>query len=363
MAPPRQYNDVFELLIIFFSELKDKIMSAATYISTELQTFLNRISESIRVTFLYISEHPELKRCMIKYSAIYLSIIFAFFILYYASVDPNALSSKYYVYFFCLLIPLALVFMYAFPLITSKTQTQSAVMIITLAVLFLLVGFYSLSTFSKTGFAVSGYLITIILIAIITCGLAIFFYIFNNYLKSLPGWTGFLTYLIFYIPCLLIQFLEYLNNEFRMTTNIVYLLFLLEIVFVLSYLYVPYLVDSIVNANGIILLDKTAFLDIPQQISHTDIFKDTTMNNYSIINGGKPTNNFRQNYAISMWIYLNPQPSNYSAYAKETTIFRYGNDILDLSGGKPLITYINNIKDPKQKDKYIFYFTMIIFYF
>jgi len=104
-------------------------------------------------------------------------------------------------------------------------------------------------------------------------------------------------------------------------------------------------------------LEKTAFLDIPQQISHTDIFKDTTMNNYSIINGGKLTNNFRQNYAISMWIYLNPQPSNYSAYAKETTIFRYGNDILDLSGGKPLITYINNIKDPKQKDKYIFYFT------
>jgi hypothetical protein len=55
-----------------------------------------------------------------------------------------------------------------------------------------------------------------------------------------------------------------------------------------------------------------------------------------------------------MWIYLNSQPSNYSAYSKETPIFDFGN-------GKPKITYYNdkstNNSIDDEKDKIIVYFT------
>ena len=60
---------------------------------------------------------------------------------------------------------------------------------------------------------------------ILAVGLALFFYVFSNYLKSFTGWGGFIVYFLFYIPCLLLSFVQYVINEFKLTTSPVLILF------------------------------------------------------------------------------------------------------------------------------------------
>jgi hypothetical protein len=134
-----------------------------------------------------------------------------------------------------------------------------------------------------------------------------------------------------------------------MTTNIIYILFFIEIISVLLYFYYPQLIDLIYRKDGIVLLEKLRYLDIPTVLTGTDLLTmmETDSNN--------TTNQvFRKEYGISMWVYINPQPPNYIAYSKETPIFCYGNG----KSGKPLITYYNNIEgESEKKDKLLFYFS------
>lgn len=311
-------------------------------ITNTMAQFRAQINDIITV----IKSDPEIQQYMIKYGIIYLTIFLAMALLYTATTDPTALTSRTYVYAFAIIIPIIFTITYIIPFVNAPTKNWSALMIILLTITFFIVGAYSMSTFSLFTFQISSYIINFILLCILIVALAIFFYIFNNYLKTLPGWLGFISYFIFYIPCLLIQFVQYVRNEFRMTTNPVFILFVIEILFILTYLYLPLLVDFSINRNETILLKGNAFLDIPQTIASSDQFKNTDVDPRKPMGSGDLIT-YRSSYAISMWIYLNIQPELVS---KETTIFDYGN-------GKPKITYINNPRNDTQKDKYIFYFT------
>lgn len=179
-------------------------------------------------------------------------------------------------------------------------------------------------------------------------GLAIFFYMFSNQLKSQTGWFGFIVNLLFYIPCLLIDFTKYLEKEFQTTTHVIYILFIIEIVLILLYIYLSTFVNYIVTKDNIPLLEKAAFLDNELIIANSEQLKFPQPIHKSVTTFTNPV--YRTNYAFSMWIYLNPLAPSNAGYAKETTIFNYGE-------GKPKITYFNNTTDSKEKDKYIIYFT------
>lgn len=174
-------------------------------------------------------------------------------------------------------------------------------------------------------------LITLILIV----ALAIGFYYFGSYLKTASGisrQTRFYIYLLFYIPCLFIDFAKYITDELRITSKPVYILFVLEAIFVLLYFYLPKLVNKITNQDSITLLPNVAWLDRKTELANSDLLVMKDVNNPS-----SKEDIFRKNYAISMWIFLNNEPSNYSAYNKESNIFNYGN-------GMPRITYMNNVE-------------------
>jgi hypothetical protein len=130
-----------------------------------------------------------------------------------------------------------------------------------------------------------------------------------------------------------------------MTTNEIYVLFVVEIVLILIYLYVPKLVSRIIQKDGIDLLADSAFLDIKKVIGNSDQMK---IPDDGIFNIQQPT--FRREYSLSMWVYLNTQSPSFMAYSRETPIFDYGN-------GKPKVVYFNNTSDPNHRDKIIVYFT------
>ena len=173
----------------------------------------------------------------------------------------------------------------------------------------------------------------------IACTLtAMFLYYEGKHLKhaadtSRP--TRWFVSFLFYIPCLLLDFANYVVNEFKMTSSPVYVLFLIQVFLVTLYFLIP-LLSSKFNTSSLALLPRYAYLDMGRTIATAD--------DLQMVDPNSTTNNkiFRKNYAISMWVYLNIQPPTFAVYSGETEIFNYG--------GKPRITYINNTKNLGDKD-------------
>jgi hypothetical protein len=58
---------------------------------------------------------------------------------------------------------------------------------------------------------------------------------------------------------------------------------------------------------------------------------------------------YREDFAISMWTYIDPQPDNYSAYNSESNVFTFADNT-------PRITYYNIPDDIKNRNKLVFYY-------
>ena len=233
------------------------------------------------------------------------------------------------------------------------TVILAGIIFISIAVLIYLYASVDIKTF-----ATFSYFSSIILVLIGIVGLSIFFYMLSNWLKSFTGWIGFFVNFIFYIPCLLISFVYYLINEFKLTTSPVLILFFIELFLLLSYLYIPDLVNYISNKDGV-LLHNTQTLN-NGDIEIQDTFFLNTPNTFSLdeqvmpgmdfqIHGNRDKTTF-QNYAISMWTYINAHGSNKLAYNTESLIFDYGKN-------KPKVTYYNGDDQDNTRDKYRIYFT------
>ena len=271
------------------------------------------------------SEEPDRENIIINMVVVFISLIFG---AGYYSYKSKSASSLIYHQLFTFVLIIAIIFLiYWFTTIDVKT------------------------------FATFSYLssIALLLIAIVT--LSIIFLMLSNWLKSLNGWTGFFVNFLFYIPCLLNTFVYYLISEFKLTTSPVLILFFIEILLLLSYLYIPDIVNHITNTDGTLLYNSNILADGNTEIQ--DTFFLNTQNSFSLdeqvmpdmkfqINGNRNKTTF-QNYAISMWTYVNAHGSNKLAYNTESLIFNYGE-------GKPKITYYNG-DDQDTRDKYRIYFT------
>jgi hypothetical protein len=307
--------------------------------------FINDRKTDISNFIQEVSESQEMKITLLKYGGLYAVIISVVILFYYTSIDPKSLSENKYVYGLSIAIPLLLVLFYVLPFSKNMDNPFYKILLVGLGFLFFITMLYYYSTTKASTLVSATYIMYFLSIMIVICAMAIFLYVFSNYLKSLSGVTGFVAYLLFYLPCLLIDFVKYIINEFKMTTNAIYILFIFEIVLILIYLYLPLLISKLIQKDGISLLENSAFLDIKKTIGNSDQLKIPDDNVFNI---KQPT--FRREYSISMWVYLNTQSSSFMAYSRESPIFNYGN-------GKPKIVYYNNPNNPDEKDKVIVYYT------
>ena len=266
----------------------------------------------------------------------------------------EALSTKTYIYGLLIIIPLA-VGVYASTMFFNEGDTVSPMRFLLLGIALFVISIlgYFYSSASGSTLILVNYLISILIILIILGGLAIFYFVFSSYLKKQTGAVGYIINLIFYIPCLFGDFVKYLKEQLGITPSYVFVLFMLEIIFIILYLFVPKLIYFIVKKNTTLLLDKPIFLSTEKVVanSSTFILKDTpAKNNYTKDEDNPiPTSVYRNsNYCVSFWCFVNTGSESHSAYAKESNIFNYAN-------GKPKVVYTNDGKD--HKNKYIVYFT------
>uniref|UniRef100_A0A6C0IRW3 Uncharacterized protein n=1 Tax=viral metagenome TaxID=1070528 RepID=A0A6C0IRW3_9ZZZZ len=204
---------------------------------------------------------------------------------------------------------------------------------------------YSYLTFSY--YSIFNRSMGIVLSMIAIVGLAMVFDIFANYFKSMRGVASFATYLIFYIPCLLLNFVNYIVDEFRLTAKPVLVLFFIEIILLLLYMYLPKLLVQVSLKDGISIMQDYAYLNSENSIPMNEVvYMDTKATNIA----SDMDKQIRSNYGLSMWTYLNNYSTSMSSYNKESTIFDYGN-------GKPKVTLFNDEKQPNTMDVYRIYFS------
>jgi hypothetical protein len=328
----------------------------STVVLTIVKEFFNIMGKSTD-DFVRIYQNPNMKESAIAfYGVLYATIAISLCILCVAMYDQNALSGSSYAYGFAVLLPILFGFFYVVPVFSGPQTGFYQFFIVGLALALFGAIFYFYSSMTTSTFVNVSYFANFIIIAMLIGGLAAFFDLFSNYLKSLNGWLGFIVYFIFYIPCLLLDFIKYVYREYKLTGSPVFVIFILEIIFIILYLYVPQLVTIATNSNAIVLLKDSMYLDSKQTIGNATQFKLSD-------SPGTITNStvYRENYTISMWVFLNIEGMNEGAYNKETEIFNYGK--------KARITYFNHVSrainkitqkeenDNSKANKFNIYFT------
>lgn len=151
--------------------------------------------------------------------------------------------------------------------------------------------------------------------------LAMFYNVFSDRIRRIDDKSGWIANFIFFLPCLLSDFIEYIRKELNLTPSTVYILLFLEAAILAVYYYLPPLFQWPLKSNGKTLLHDSLFFKDPKIVAH---YSELPKINKSL----NPT--MMQNYAISMWIYVNPN----SASSENKQIFSYGSEDF-----KPKITY------------------------
>ena len=254
--------------------------------------------------------------------ATYLLIIF-----FYMTNKPDVLYSEQYFYLSIIIIPLVAVGLWGYKnFVTSDNAyiSRYEIMFATGALILVAVGIYlyiskDVSILEiKSAFTMFRFLEALIVLVILAI-------VFRTAIEKMntsesAGWSGFFVQLIFFIPCLIGDFIEYLLGEFKSTPNVVFVLFIIEILLILAYIYLPRLMTASITKNGTMLVKDPVPINMKKPLkTYIDLTGGSTKSN-DLLKTPLIINN---KFAISGWVYVVSQPPNKYPYNDEATIFEF----------------------------------------
>ena len=178
------------------------------------------------------------------------------------------------------------------------------------------------------GIYIAEYSFMILAILIGLVGLSILYKMNQTYIYNLTGITGFIVNFILFIPCLISDFVEYLYGEFATTPKIVYILFVIELILILLYLYLPKIMKQMNEQSGKVIVDKPERINLRKDATnYIDMQSaevlDLSSSSVQPLTGSKLTVNVRKKFAMSLWVYIVPMPTNHIPYNKEAIILDF----------------------------------------
>ena len=254
--------------------------------------------------------------------ATYLLIIF-----FYMTNKPDVLYSEQYFYLSIIFIPLVAVGLWGYKNFFETMNTSISryeIMFATGALILVAVGIYlyiskDVSILEiKSAFTMFRFLEALIVLVILAI-------VFRTAIEKMntsesAGWSGFFVQLIFFIPCLIGDFIEYLLGEFKSTPNVVFVLFIIEILLILAYIYLPRLMTASITKNGTMLVKEPVPINMKKPLkTYVDLVGGSTKSN-DLLKTPLIINN---KFAISGWVYVVSQPPNKYPYNDEATIFEF----------------------------------------
>lgn len=183
-------------------------------------------------------------------------------------------------------------------------------------------------------FSLLGSLVTVLNIGIVVGILAMVYKLWFSKLKPgvLNNELRLLQLIIFYLPCLLIDLVDYIKYQFKITTKTTWLILLIELIIVILRFSIPQLYKKFSAHNGTIALKGPVYLN-----KHTDIGVFQNLIKTESSTNTLEKSPFDYNYALSSWIWINPEPPSTSpAYNESTSLLNYG-DILQINLNKTVL--------------------------
>lgn len=276
------------------------------------------------------------------------SLIVASAVIFIAVSDPKALTEQFYFYCFFVIMPVIVGAIFASNILGGTYDINRLYFYGGVVFVFIISAYLFRRIINPGSVLYITYALGFLSILVFVVGLAIIYRIFVRTIINIRGWTGFFLKFLFLIPCLLIELLETLFVELKLAPKMVVVLFILEILIILAYIYIPRLTKP--SFESIVILNKPVFLSKVQSVGNaTQLF----MNVNDVNNPSRSETEMRTNYSISMWFYVNQHPNTHAAYSKETNIFRFGYPGFKM--GHPRVAYYNDTTDANKLDKFIVY--------
>ena len=124
---------------------------------------------------------------------------------------------------------------------------------------------------------------------------------------------------VFYIPCLIINTVDYLKKQWEITTPTVLIILAFEVVFITLYFIIPHIYKLVNISGGKQMLKDPIYIDYKTTLGP---FQDITVE--EIVDSKKK--HFNYNFSLSAWFRLNPQNiGTRPCYKKWTNILSFGN--------------------------------------
>ena len=302
--------------------------------------------------------------CLWRYITSLVCIIFTAAVIYVASTDKKALTNRYYIYSAFIILPILIGSFLILPAFQSGVKPHTFMLIMFMVITTIVSIYYFFHNMNSKTVIWTNYILFAFVAFSIVSILAVIYKVFMKYLKNVGGWAGFVIKILFFIPCLFIDLVQYLVNDYNNTPKIVGVVFIIQLIVIAGYMFLPQLYKQIVKYTNQSLVNQPLPLIRESKIANNDMFKleefsikDSYIRFDPVHPDGNVSNQYRQNFSISMWVFVNHSGSNY-AYRRETPIFRYGNIEMETNSlGKPLIVYYNDPKDVNQQNMYKVYFS------
>jgi hypothetical protein len=254
-------------------------------------------------------------------SSLYLVIVVLLYYIYYqvdlASNDPLAFTKNLVSNILFIVLPVIIIFTLVSVIVFSSNIAMYIIGggIITAAVIGSV--FYFLQS-SLSKYIFNRYLLYFVIISLIIVGISILVTLFSSTFRRMEGWTGFFINLLIYIPCLIRDGIHGLIREYQSFSNTLIILFAIEIGLLMMYFFLIPFVNNKIFPSNVQLLEEPIMLNTGKKLQ-------------------TPTD-LSNNFALSMWYYVNPGSINKPGYAVESPIFTY----LDTSGNSLIrLTYSN----------------------
>jgi len=152
----------------------------------------------------------------------------------------------------------------------------------------------------------------LIIIGMITMAVKYFGIHDGKHSDSPPTWSKLLVKLITYIPCLLLDLVDYLKYQYQITTKPIMIVFLVELLLVGLYLIYPWIVKQFLSHNSNQLINEPTVLN-----------NETNLGSFSDVN--YVDDKFQYKYAVSGWIYIDSfPPETNSSYDEYTSLLNIG---------------------------------------
>lgn len=263
---------------------------------------------------------PEYINFVFQYGVMTVSLVVAGVFCFYLFFNPSLAKNNTTFYSFLMMAVVAAGFFICATYFGNKSEFSNlpALISATLAMAFILAVVYFWNINVVQSFITSKILNWIFGLAIVLFGLAFIYGLTKKFVNGLMNeysWSGFIAQFLFFIPCLIYDFVVYLANQFNATPNIIFILFVIELVLITLFFSSPYLFNFLLNTKSTFLLSDAVFL------TRKNLLSDS---NPMLLDNREDQDNIRNEFSLSFWVFIN----DYDRTPKREpqTVIHYGDE-------------------------------------